>query len=155
MDKALKEKLLKKIDIPGYTNPKEGGIIYIYIAKYGYCPLKIGDWYMAVTNRMMDFYVDDIAATEGPDSVIKYPMDIKTLIIARTPDGIEGIIWPYPEDETDDEDNDTWYISIQDKGHMILNNLEIELFSNIQNRTEEELDKIWTAVPNLERTLGL
>ena len=143
LGKACKTKILKKIKVPEYNKGQISRDICISVSNYGYCPLKIGDEFMEYTNFMFDFHLDDLEKRIGSDSIERYSLHGNTLILAHTPDGIEGIVWPYEMDEVRPMANDVLYVSIQDKGYLILSNLEIKLFMNIHNRTEKELDAIW------------
>ena len=130
------------MDVPSYSNSSEFTRFYIEISNSGYCHLKIGSGYQAFADRMTDFHLDVMNKT-GLDSIRIFPDENRTLIIARTEEGIEGIVFGYEMDPTRPLVNAVLWDSIQDKGVLILNNLEIALYTKLQDRSDEELNEIW------------
>jgi len=134
------QNILKSIEVPLY-NGYSKNTIHIAVANYGYCHLKIGDDFMVYANRMYDLHIDQFEE-EGPKSIQKFILDTDEMIIARTPDGIEAIIFleSSQKDEQNDEQNTDYYsneelyISIMDKGTLLITNLEIGIYTNLQNR---------------------
>jgi hypothetical protein len=123
------QELLKTIEMTFYDRYAHFDI-HIGIGDYGYIPLKIGDSYSVYAHRMYDFHIDRYKV-EGPASIHEYALNDHVLVLAKTPDGIEGIIF---FNNTEEYTNEVKYISIIDKGFSLVTNLEIGIYTNLNNR---------------------
>ena len=134
MNSEYPKRRLKKIYIQKYNRPlaRKSVPILVSLGSYGYCNLKIGREYQSYINCMSDFHLDqEKFKKSGLDSIEFYDIGDITLILARTEEGIEGIVMDYNIDEIENLSKEVLWVSIIDKGHLILNNLELKLFAKM------------------------
>ena len=141
LNKERKRRILKTVKFPTWTNPENTLNIIIEVANYGFCPLKVGAGYQQFIDMMDDFHLDHMNKV-GPKSIKIFSYGDSVLVLARTPAGIEGIYFDDGLSDIRPLTNRTLYTSIRDEGTLLLNNLEMGLYMNIQNKSNEELEEL-------------
>jgi len=131
MNSEYPKRRLKKIYIQKYNRSQSVSVL-ISLGSYGYCNLKIGREFQSYINCMSDFHLDqEKFKKSGSDSIEFYDIGEITLILARTEEGIEGIVMNYNIEEIENFSKEVLWVSIQNKGQLILNNLEFKLFAKM------------------------
>ena len=131
MNSEYPKRRLKKIYIQKYNRSQSVSVL-ISLGSYGYCNLKIGREFQSYINCMSDFHLDqEKFKKSGSDSIEFYDIGEITLILARTEEGIEGIVMNYNIEEIENFSKEVLWVSIQNKGQLILNNLELKLFAKM------------------------
>lgn len=143
MSKQRKTKTLKRVDLPHYIGRNNIVLdIYIQVANYGKCPLKIGDGYQEFDGTLHDLYLNDMG-DPGPESIRRFRKDKRTLVIAITTEGLKGILYDFDLDNIRLETTEVLWHSLQNNGTLILDILEVKLYSRLEYRSNSELDKVW------------